>query len=102
MEHCPLCRNPQAARHEPHTGVGTGAVPALFGLFHVSCPACGEYDISETAHFLLQRFEEVRQRAMADLQQRGHIGQSAGEGEILRVTVESLQGYWREEAPRGA
>ena len=97
MTHCPLCLNTRAVLEERSPGFGrrSVAVATLRSVYRVHCPACTPYDIDESALFLLQHCEEVRQRALTDLQPQGspgHAGRAAGRQPL---TLELLQRYVR-------
>lgn len=97
MNRCPLCLNEQASSQRISDGYGesTVSVTSIPPIDHVTCSACGEYKITEDAIFFLQRCDEMRQRAVTDMRKRDLIGQAAGQGEILTITSEMLQGYWQ-------
>ena len=95
MDQCPLCLNKQASSTEMSDGFGGGSVTTISSVSRISCPDCGEYEITGDAITFLKRDERVRQRAMTNLRKRDRSGQVAGEREILRVTSDLLQGYWK-------
>jgi|GEM_PF-5833648 len=99
MDHCPLCLNTQAFLDGLSNEFGKEpvAVATIRSVYRVDCPDCATYDIDESALFLLQHCDEVRQRAVTDLRQRGLIGHAIREACRQTLTVELLQSYVREE-----
>lgn len=95
MDQCPLCLNKQASSKTISDGFGKGevAVSTIRIVYGVICPDCGEYKITDEAIFFLKRYDKARQRAVSPI----HIliSQAAGKKEILTITSEMLQGYWR-------
>ncbi len=97
MAHCPLCLNTRAVLQERSPGFGrrSDAVETLRTVYRVHCPTCTPYDIDESALFLLQHCEEVRQRAVTDLRPQGSTRHAASAAGRQPLTVELLQRYVR-------
>ena len=99
MNRCPLCLNERAKMEHISDGFIAGAptdATSIPIVYQVTCPHCVKYKITDDAIWNLGRNDEMRQRAVADMHGCGLVGHDAGQGEILTITSEMLQGYWRE------
>ena len=96
MDKCPLCLNEQASREKRSDGFGedTVAISTMPTVYHVNCPDCGKYGITDYAIWFIKGNDKVRQLAVTDIPRR-LIGPAAKRGEILTITSEMLQGYFR-------